>query len=74
MTDFLQWWADHWPLLVIAVPAYLLYPMYAEWFQRHGHIHTWGPWEVQGPSDPEPYISKWIEGCTRCDAWRRREP
>ena len=27
MTDFLSWWADHWPL----VPVLVLYPMYA-WF------------------------------------------
>jgi hypothetical protein len=25
MTDFLTWWADHWPL----VPILLLYPIYA---------------------------------------------
>lgn len=31
MTDFLVWWADHWPLAAIAIPAYFFYPIYANW-------------------------------------------
>lgn len=30
MTDFWTWWADHWPLLVLLLPLFLL-PIKVDW-------------------------------------------
>lgn len=43
MTDFLAWWADHWPL----VPILVLYPVFNEWLgtKTAFAILNWHEWK-----------------------------
>ena len=42
MTDFLGWWADHWPLLVVAGPILALYPIWVHEVQL-----AWQAWAMR---------------------------
>lgn len=39
MAEFIQWWLDHWPLIVVGVPLLVAYPIIFYELQ-----HAWAKW------------------------------